>query len=102
MSRLCVKGGRPRPLHCEFVALVEESARTCGDGGCFSSEAFDRHGLFAGGDPLGENNSSLGANGLSVVRLRGIRIPECSEKLGLSVLGVSESKEAGTVHGMAP
>ena len=100
MSRLCVKGGRPRLPDCKFVALVEESARTCGDGGCFSSENVAKHGLFAGGDLLGENSSSLGTNGPSVVRLRGTRIPQYSEKSGLSVLGVSESKEAGTVHGM--
>ena len=90
----------PRPPDCEFIALVEESVHTRGDGGWFSSEAVGKHGLFAGGDPIGENSSSLGTNG-SVVRLQGTRIPEYSEKSGLSVLGVSESKEAGTVHGMA-
>ena len=100
MSRLCVKEGRPRPPNCEFVTLVKRSVRTCGGGGCFSSEAVEKHVLFAGGDPLGDNNSSLGTNGMSVVRLRGTRIPEYSEKSGLSVLGVLEFKEAGTVDGM--
>ena len=76
MSRLCVKGGRPRPPDCELVALVEESVHTYRDGRCSSSEAVEKHGLFAGGDPLGENSSSLGTNGLSVVRLRGTRIPK--------------------------